>query len=150
MMVKVCAYIDDWLILAPTRWKLRRAIKAVNQVMANLLLEKHPDKTFIGRISKGFDFLGYGFSRQGLKVAKKTVERMMAKAAQLYEQNADDCRIESYLRHWWSWVRSGVDLERGILLSQGTSIACETEQQQGMSWSLPPSFDFPDCFQHLF
>jgi len=23
------------------------------------LLEKHPDKTFIGRIERGFDFLGY-------------------------------------------------------------------------------------------
>ncbi|NEO54369.1 MAG: hypothetical protein F6K54_15535 [Okeania sp. SIO3B5] len=101
--------MDDWVILAPTRWKLRRAIKAVNQVMADLLLVKHPEKTFIGRISKGFDFLGYWFSPHGLGVAKKTVERMMAKVTQLYEQGADDCRIESYLRHWWSLVGSGVD-----------------------------------------
>ena len=26
-----------------------------------LNLEKHPDKTFIGRVEKGFDFLGYHF-----------------------------------------------------------------------------------------
>ncbi len=51
-------FMDDLLVLAPTRWKLRRAVKAVNQVLDGLDLEKHPDKTFIGRIEKGFDFLG--------------------------------------------------------------------------------------------
>ncbi len=30
------------------------------------------DKTFIGRIEKGFDFLGYHFGPDGLCVAKKT------------------------------------------------------------------------------
>lgn len=68
-------YMDDWVILAPTRWKLRNAIKAVNGVMADLRVEKHPDKTFIGRISRGFDFLGSWFSPSGLGVALKTVER---------------------------------------------------------------------------
>jgi hypothetical protein len=37
-------------------------------------LERHPDKTFIGRISKGFDFLGYHFGPDGLTVAK-AIER---------------------------------------------------------------------------
>jgi hypothetical protein len=31
------------------------------------------DRTFIGRIERGFDFLGYHFSRQGLGVAKQTI-----------------------------------------------------------------------------
>ena len=31
------------------------------------------DKTFIGWIEKGFDFLGYHFGPDGLSVAKKTV-----------------------------------------------------------------------------
>ncbi len=52
-------FMDDILVLAPTRWKLGRAVKAVNEVLASLRLEKHPDKTFIGRIERGFDFLGY-------------------------------------------------------------------------------------------
>ncbi|NEP54266.1 MAG: hypothetical protein F6K65_37965, partial [Moorea sp. SIO3C2] len=102
-------YMDDWVILAPTRWKLRKAIKVVNQVMAELRVEKHPEKTWIGRIAQGFDFLGYWFSPQGLGVAKKTVERMVDKVTRLYEQGAALVRIESYLNHWWRWVRSGVD-----------------------------------------
>ena len=43
-------FMDDGVILAPTRWKLRRAIKAVNETLAALKVEQHPDKTFIGRI----------------------------------------------------------------------------------------------------
>ena len=49
--------MDDILVLAPTRWKLRKAVKVVHQVLASLGLQKHPDKTFIGRIEKGFSFL---------------------------------------------------------------------------------------------
>jgi hypothetical protein len=50
------------LILAPTHRQLRCAVKVVNQTLGSLNLEKHPDKTFIGRIERGFDFLGYHFS----------------------------------------------------------------------------------------
>ena len=31
----------------------------MNQVLGRLKLKKAPDKTFIGRIAKGFDWLGY-------------------------------------------------------------------------------------------
>ena len=51
-------FMDDVLVLSPTRWKLRRAVSAVNQVLGALRLEKHPDKTFIGRIERGFDLTG--------------------------------------------------------------------------------------------
>ena len=107
-------FMDDWVILAPTRWKLRRAIKATNEVMEELLVEKHPDKTFIGRISHGFDFLGYWFSPHGLSVAKKTVDRMLEKVRRLYEQGASVGRILSYLSLWERWVRSGLQMVEGF------------------------------------
>ena len=50
--------MDDILVLAPTRWRFRRAVKAVNEVLGSLCLLKHPDKTFVGRTERGFDFLG--------------------------------------------------------------------------------------------
>ena len=62
--------MDDIVVLAPTRWKLRWAVKAVNEVLSSLRLEKHPDKTFIGRIEKGFDFLGYHFCPAGQRTAR--------------------------------------------------------------------------------
>jgi len=46
-------FMDDILVLAPTRWKLRAAVRIVNQLLASLGLAKHPDKTFIGRVEKG-------------------------------------------------------------------------------------------------
>jgi len=63
------------LVLAPTRWKLRRAVRELNETFAALGLDKHPDKTFIGRVAKGFDFLGYHFGPKGLMVAKQTLQR---------------------------------------------------------------------------
>ena len=50
--------MDDILVLAPTRWRLRKAVKAVNEVLGSLCLLKHPDKTFVCRTERGFDFLG--------------------------------------------------------------------------------------------
>ncbi len=50
--------MDDILVLAPTRWRLRKAVKAVNELLGSLCPLKHPDKTFVGRTERGFDFLG--------------------------------------------------------------------------------------------
>jgi RNA-directed DNA polymerase len=33
-------FMDDWVVLAPTRWKLRQAIKIVNRTLAELKVEK--------------------------------------------------------------------------------------------------------------
>ena len=102
-----CIYVrfmDDWCVLAPTRWKLRKAIRATNEVMEQLLVLKHPDKTAIGRIAKGFEFLGYCFSTEGLQVAKKTVDRMLDKVCRLQEQGATVERICDYVRRWVSWA----------------------------------------------
>lgn len=57
--------MDDWVVLAPTHWKLRTAIKVVNRILAGLKVEKHPDKTTIGRFERGVDLLGYHFSPGG-------------------------------------------------------------------------------------
>ena len=51
-------FIDNWVVLAPTRWKLRKAVPVVNETLAELKVQQHPDKTFIGRSEQGFAFLG--------------------------------------------------------------------------------------------
>ncbi len=103
-------FMDDILVLSPTRWKLRRAVKVVNVMLGSLCLEKHPDKTFIGRIKKGFDFLGYHFSRAGLTVARATIERFVERALRLYEQDRrEPCgspRLDAYVRRWCGWART--------------------------------------------
>ncbi len=105
-------FMDDILVLAPTRWTLRRAVKAVNEVLCGLCLEKHPDKTFIGRIERGFDFLGYHFSRDGLTLAKKTVDNFVTRAIRLYEQDRREpfgsARFGAYVRRWVRWTEAGL------------------------------------------
>ena len=36
-------FMDDILVLAPTRWRLRKAVKAVNEVLGSLRMEKNPE-----------------------------------------------------------------------------------------------------------
>ena len=100
-------YMDDWVILAKTRWALRRVVQQVNTILDHLKLEKHPDKTFIGRIDRGFEFLGYRFVAAGLRLAAQTKQRFVERATRLYEQGAATSRIGEYVRHWLTWVRSG-------------------------------------------
>ena len=105
-------FMDDIVVLAPTRWKLRAAVKALNQALGALRLEKHPGKTFIGGIEKGFEFLGYHFSPQGLTLARQTIENFLERAIRLYEQEPGErmvpVRLGSYVRRWEVWARAGL------------------------------------------
>ena len=120
-------YMDDILVLAPTRWKLRRAVVTVNQILGSLKLEKHPDKTFIGRVTRGFDFLGYHFSTDGngkalLTLAAKTIENFEEKLSRLYEQwwhvrrfparaTALEAKIKTYINRFTGWANGGLTYE---------------------------------------
>ena len=109
-------YMDDILILSKTRWHNRRAVKRLNQCLGALKLEKHPDKTFIGRIEKGFDFLGYHFSRAPLRLARKTWEKHVLHIIRLYEQlskkkaTPDEvaAALGLYVKRWRRWTSSGL------------------------------------------
>jgi hypothetical protein len=78
--------MDDIIVLAKTRWQLRKAIKTVNHYFCDLKLKQHPDKTFIGRTRKGFDFLGYQFSDNYFTISTRTLESHIRRLTQLYEQ----------------------------------------------------------------
>ncbi len=51
----------------------RRAVEAVNETPGVLQLEKHPDKTFVGRIERGFDSHGCHFTADSLTLAVGTL-----------------------------------------------------------------------------
>jgi RNA-directed DNA polymerase len=106
-------FMDDILVLAPSRWKLRGAIKAVNEVLQSLWLEKSPDKTSIGKIERGFDFLGYHFSHEGLRAAKATIQKFVERVSRLYEQEREGrvspSALGNYVRCWNGWLKSGLE-----------------------------------------
>jgi len=105
-------FMDDILVLAPSRWKLRRSVKMLNKVLSSLKLEKHPKKTFIGRIKKGFDFLGYHFGTDGLRIAATSLQHFVDHVIRLYEQNPgesfDKSRVGLYVKRWLRWSRAGL------------------------------------------
>ena len=129
-------FMDDILVLAPTRWKLRAAVKVVNQVLAALKLDKHPDKTFIGRIEQGFDWLGYHISPAGLGLATKTIHNFATRLTRLYEQEAGRpngaARLGQYVRRWMGWATGGLPLRRGSDL-MGTMHARSCVSRHGVT-----------------
>ena len=64
----------------------------------------NPDKTFIGRSERGFVFLGYHFGPEGLILAAKTIERFVARAVRLYEQEPGEvsasARLGAFVQLW--------------------------------------------------
>ncbi len=101
-------YMDDWVVLCKTRYQLRKVIKRTHQVLNKLKLKLHPDKTYLGKIEKGFDFLGYHFKPKHFSVATVTFERALAKLRRLYEQGASKKRLAQYWRRFLQWLGARV------------------------------------------
>ena len=107
-------YMDDMLILTKTRWKCRREVKLLNTKFNRLKSEKHPDKTFVGKVAKGFDFLGYHFSPQqptkSLMVANITWNKFVARVHRLYEQKKTQPNWTVLLGDYAiRWLEIGID-----------------------------------------
>jgi hypothetical protein len=105
-------YMDDIIVLSSSRWKLRKAIKTVNQHFEKLKLKQHPDKTTIGKIKTGFDFLGYQFGKEKITVSKRTLQNHIRRLSRLYEQKQHQPNLkmllDDYRQHWVTWVYSGI------------------------------------------
>jgi hypothetical protein len=109
-------YMDDILILSKTRWQNRKVVRELNQILSGLKVEKHPDRTFIGKVERGFDFLGYHFSREPLRLAQVTTEKHVLHIIQLYEQlrikkatsNEMADSLGLYVKRWQRWATAGL------------------------------------------
>ena len=83
-LVHYVRYMDDIVLLARTRWQLRSAIAALHEEIAPLGLHLHRVKRFIGRTTRGFDFLGYRIragarlrpSAEGLRRLRERARRL--------------------------------------------------------------------------
>jgi RNA-directed DNA polymerase len=109
-LVQYVRYMDDVILLAKSRWKLRRAIAALHAVLRPLHLRLHREqKRFIGRTSTGFDFLGYTLqSGRKLRPSKESLRRLRTRARRLYEREGDVTRLRQYVLRWWRWLHGGL------------------------------------------
>ena len=102
--------MDDFVIMVPTRHKLRRAIEEVHAVMGDLGLRLHATKRCIGKLSNSLDFLGYRVvPGRRLRTSAEGRRRFAEKFRRLYEQGADHRRLWRYAERWCRWRRAGLD-----------------------------------------
>ncbi len=80
-------YMDDLVVLTPTRAMLRSAIKVTYQALKPWGYQLHTnEKTFIGKIAKGFDFCGFRLSYNKIILAKSCLAKFKKRLSVLYEQ----------------------------------------------------------------
>ncbi|MGY3913510.1 reverse transcriptase domain-containing protein [Aeromonas piscicola] len=102
-------YMDDFIILTRTRWRLRQLVRELNVFLSKGGFSQHPDKTWIGRLSRGFDWLGGWWTQQGLVgVSPRSLELHRVRCLRLYEQglrlglsaSENATRLQQYRTRW--------------------------------------------------
>ena len=102
-------FMDDYLIFAPTRHKLKAALRCMYRVLEQLKLTVHPDKRSIGTTHRGFDFLGYRIHPDRLlRPALQSLNRLLDRSRRLYEQGVDENRLREYVQRWFLWLHGGL------------------------------------------
>ncbi|WP_413507991.1 reverse transcriptase domain-containing protein [Serratia proteamaculans] len=104
-------YMDDFLVFTRTRWQLRRSVKRLHEFFNLGGFEAHPDKTQLGRIEHGFDWLGVWFTPTGTTIAPRALENHRARCTRLYEQarrqglsvTETAVRVRAYKARWNTW-----------------------------------------------
>ena len=93
------------------------AIRSLNEAIASVGLCLHQEKRFVGRIDKGFDFLGYQIhpSRR-LRPSAESLRRLVVRAGRLYEQGDDIGRLRQYITRWTRWLWGALD---GLVTRKG-------------------------------
>lgn len=107
--VQYVRYMDDFVVVSKTRHHLRDAIKHMYAELKKLKLTLSRPKTWIGRASKGFQFLGYRLvKKKKLTLSRETLKRHYRKIKQLYERKASKKRLLEYCNNFWRWVKAGM------------------------------------------
>ncbi|MEM9281360.1 MAG: reverse transcriptase domain-containing protein [Verrucomicrobiota bacterium] len=133
-------FMDDWVILSPTRWKLKKAIRLTNQCLEQVQMRQHPDKTFIGRVERGFDFLGYQFGEDGLAgLSRRSLGNVLRNLSHRIASGASREALEQYLRRWNGWAKGGLGQLAGRPDDQIRSIKRASQKREiiqlsGSTW----------------
>ncbi|MHA0954055.1 reverse transcriptase domain-containing protein [Enterobacter ludwigii] len=110
-------YMDDIIILAKSRWSLRKHTKRLMQWFGEYGFEAHPDKTQIGRTEKGFDWMGAWLTHEGMTdIVPRAKASHCEKVRRLYEQLGRlpkwkrksaapevHARVSTYRKRWNIW-----------------------------------------------
>jgi len=88
--IKYYRFVDDVLIFC-TKYNVKKLTNTIHNDMKNLKLDIHNfgdnvDKSFIGKVSDGFQYLGYIFTNNNISVRKISVEKLYTNINKLFTQ----------------------------------------------------------------
>jgi len=73
---RLTRFADDWVVLCRTRAEAQRVLEEAKEILKELGLTLHHEKTKIVHIAWGFEFLGYKLKRgRGLKLPKEKLSK---------------------------------------------------------------------------
>lgn len=107
-------YMDDFILLTRTRWRLRQSVALLNEFLDWGGFKQHPDKTYIGKISHGMDWQGAQFDEHGATgVADRALRHHRERCLRLYEHacrhglthEESVLQVQAYRERWLLWVR---------------------------------------------
>ena len=87
-------YIDDFLILAPSRRIAEREFFQGSTLLKNFGLELSVEKTFKGHVADGFEFLGIEMGNGLIRPNRKSRNRLLASVSTAFNRSA--CAIHLY------------------------------------------------------
>ena len=90
------------------------SLRVTYKILEILKLTLHPDKTFIGKISRGFDYLGCHIEPMGARLSTACTFKAATKAHQLYEQTRDEERVRQYWKRFLRWGEDMVTMAAGL------------------------------------
>ncbi|MBT5503672.1 hypothetical protein HOK15_05675 [Candidatus Falkowbacteria bacterium] len=119
-------YMDDLIVLTKTKSQLRRAIKITYKTLMKWKYKLHTnEKTFIGKISKGFDYCGLHLNYKKVTLSESCVSKFMNNISGLYEQaqrksqatfyksKPDFSAVSQYIQRflrWSEWIQNNTRL----------------------------------------
>ena len=106
-------YMDDFILLTQTRWRLRQCVARLSEYFDWGGFKKHPEKTYIGKLSHGMDWLGAQFNEHGATgVADRALRHHRERCLRLYEQVCQQDlsheeamqQVQAYRNRWLLWA----------------------------------------------
>jgi retron-type reverse transcriptase len=85
-------YIDDFIILAPSRAAGRKCFSEAKKLLKDLGMETSKDKTLKGLVSEGFEFLGIELSNGAIRPTKQSRNRLLSNLNEVVNESIVEFR----------------------------------------------------------
>jgi len=118
--IKFIRYVDDIIVFSNNLNSLTALKDEIDIKLKKLKLKIRPEKSYLGKVSDGFDFCGFGYNKNGLidlaaKTKNKFVNKVITKSSKhpnRYLDNTEKTVAESlfgdafiYFKHFNAWAK---------------------------------------------